>query len=115
MKHINLILSLFIGLIIYFTGCYSFNTSIYNNNLKAVVIDIPPETPDSPAPIYIEPLPVLVPPSYPYPEPVKPVKYRPIQPINHSSNQNVKEERPPAGNSNSRNNSGLRNENSGRR
>jgi hypothetical protein len=117
MKQVNLMLMISIGFIIYFSGCYPFNTGIYdNNNFDAVVIDIPPETPDMPLPIYIEPPPDQVPPSYPYPKPVQtPVKYRPVQPVNLSSDQNVKEERPSSQNNNSRDNSGLRNESTGRR
>jgi hypothetical protein len=120
MKRINLILMISIGFIIYFSGCYSFYSGIYNDNSQVIIIYYPPEPeiPNPPQPcIDCDPVPVPNPPiiSNPVVKPDQPVKYRPVQPVNHPSDQNVKEERSSSKNINSRDNSGLRNESTGRK
>lgn len=120
MKRINLILTISVGFIIYFSGCYPFNTGIYNDNSQVIIIYYPPEPelPNPPQPCidcYPIPVPAPVPISNPVIRPNQPIKYRPVQPVNFPSDQNVKEERPSSQNINSRNNSGLRNESTGRR
>jgi hypothetical protein len=100
MKRFNLILAMFMGLMIYFLGYKPYSAVIYDDIFQAKEIDIPPESPDTPAPVYIEPSPSLVPPSYPYFNTNPPENSNPIYPLNFSFNKNVEKERTSAQNNN---------------
>jgi hypothetical protein len=115
MKRINLTMTIFIGSVIYFYGCYPFNTGIYNDNSQVIIIYYPPEPEPNPHQPCSDcnpvPLPTPNQPTISNP----PIKYRLLQPVRNNSDQNVKEERLSSQNGNSRDKSGLRNENTGRK
>ena len=81
------------GLMIYFLDCKPSNAVIYDNIFQTKEIDMPPESPDTPAPVYIEPSPSLVPPSYPYFNTSPPENSNRLQPLNFSSDKNVGKDR----------------------
>ncbi|MCX6152300.1 MAG: hypothetical protein NTX22_17375 [Ignavibacteriales bacterium] len=109
MKRINLIAGFFLSAVIYFTGCYPFNTGVYKD-YSTTIIYYPP---DPQEPCDCDPVPPPEPPPVSITVPI--VKYRPIQPVN----QNPEKTDPPRkripGITSSRDNDGGRNENLRRR
>jgi hypothetical protein len=98
MKRLNLILTMFMGLMIYFMQSTPSGAVVYNNNFQAVEINIALELPDAPTSVYIEPSPSLVPPSYPYFNTNPTDNNRSLQPTNFSLDKNVGRERTPSQN-----------------
>jgi hypothetical protein len=92
MKRFNFILTMFIGLFFYFILSAPSSAVIFNDNFQAEEIYNPPESTVFPKTIYIEPLPSLVPPSYPYINTNPQDNKGSLQPENFSLDNNVGKE-----------------------
>jgi hypothetical protein len=102
--------------VFYLSGCYSFYSGIYRNNPEVIVIYYPPEplSPPEPSPCIDCYKPTPEPINSPVAGPNPPIKYRPVQPVRNIPEEKA-DERRPLGSIDSRDNSGIRNENPRRR
>ena len=98
MKRFNFILTIFIGLFFYFIQSAPSSAVIFNVNFQALEIYNPPESTVFPKPVYIEPLPSLVPTSYPYVNTMPPDNIGSLQTENFFLNKNVGKEKVPSQN-----------------